>query len=156
MMSLLRSCDKIMNLMIRTIFNPGNYPKNIDFSLLLLRVATGAFMLTHGWGKFLKLIGDEPIMFADPIGIGETASLVLVVFSEVLCSMLLIFGAATRLAAIPLIITMLVAAFIIHADDGFGKQELPLLYTTIYIVFALAGAGKFSVDNWIYNKIRLS
>jgi putative oxidoreductase len=110
-------------------------------------------MLTHGWGKFLKLIGDEPISFADPIGIGETASLVLVVFSEVFCSILLIVGMATRLAAIPLIITMLVAAFIIHASDGFGKQELPLLYTTIYIVFALVGAGKFSVDNWIFDNM---
>lgn len=139
--------------MLKSIFNPGSYPKNIDFALLLLRIAAGAFMLTHGWGKFLKLICDEPISFADPIGVGETASLILVVFSEVLCSILLIFGAATRLAAIPLIITMLVAAFIIHADDSFGKQELPLLYTTIYIVFALAGAGKFSIDNWIYSRI---
>jgi putative oxidoreductase len=137
--------------MIRTIFNPGNYSKNIDFALLLLRVVAGAFMLTHGWGKFLKLIGDEPIMFADPIGIGVTASLVLVVFSEVFCSIFLIFGVLTRFAAIPLVITMLVAAFVAHAGDGFGKQELPLLYTAIYFVFALAGAGKFSIDNWIYN-----
>jgi len=139
--------------MIRTIFNPGNYSKNIDFALLLLRITAGPFMLTHGWGKFLKLIGDERISFADPIGVGETASLVLVVFSEVLCSMLLIFGVATRLAAIPLIITMLVAAFIVHADDGFGRQELPLLYTAIYFMFALVGAGKFSADSWIYKKI---
>ena len=139
--------------MFKSILNPGNYSKNIDFALLLLRITAGSFMLTHGWGKFLKLIGDEPIKFADPIGIGEPTSLMLVVFSEVICSILLIFGLATRFATIPLIITMLVAAFIIHADDGFGKQELPLLYTAIYFVIALAGAGKFSVDNWIYNKI---
>jgi len=139
--------------MIRTIFNPGNYSKNIDFALLLLRITAGPFMLTHGWGKFLKLMGDEPIKFADPIGVGVTASLVLVVFSEVFCSILLFFGITTRLAAIPLIITMLVAAFIIHADDGFGRQELPLLYTAIYIVFVINGAGKFSIDNWVYNKI---
>lgn len=139
--------------MIKNIFNPGAYPRNINFVLLLLRIAVGVFMLSHGIGKFLKLFGSEPIMFADPIGIGETASLALTVFAEVFCSLLLIFGIATRFAAIPLPITMLVAVFIVHANDGFGKQELPLLYLFIYLTIAIAGAGKLSIDNWIYNKI---
>jgi putative oxidoreductase len=139
--------------MIKTIFNPGSYPKNINLVLLLLRISAGVFMLSHGWGKFLKLFGDDPIKFADPIGVGVTTSLILTVLAEVVCSALLIFGLATRLAAIPLFITMLVAVFIIHGDDGFGKQELPLLYSTVYLTLTLAGAGKISMDNWIYRKI---
>lgn len=139
--------------MIKNIFNPGSYPNNINISLLLLRFAGGGFMLTHGIGKFYKLIGDAPIEFADPLGVGVTASLVLVVFAEVFCSVSLIFGIATRLSAIPLIITMLVAAFIAHANDGFGKQELPLLYTVIYIVLVISGSGKIAVDRWINEKI---
>ena len=138
--------------MIKTIFNTGNYSKNINVLLLILRVVSGGFMLVHGVGKFSTLIGDDPIKFADPIGIGETASLALAVFSEVFCAVFLIVGFSTRLAAIPLIITMLVAAFIVHGNDGFGKQELPLLYATIYSVIAIAGAGKFSIDNLIYKK----
>lgn len=140
---------------MKNIFNPGTYPKNIDWVLFILRVSIGMFMLTHGWGKFLKLIGDDPIQFADPIGMGQTASLFLAVFSEMFCSILLIFGLATRLAALPLLITMLVAAFIVHANDGFGKQELALLYGLVYLVIALAGAGKLSLDNFIYGKINL-
>jgi putative oxidoreductase len=100
-------------------------------------------MLTHGMGKFTALFGGDPIRFPDPIGVGATASLVLAVFAEVFCSILLILGLGTRLAAIPLLTTMLVAAFVVHANDGFGKQELPLLYSTIYFVIAIAGAGKF-------------
>lgn len=138
--------------MIKSIFNPGSYPNTINLALLLLRVAAGAFMLTHGMGKFSNLVGDEPISFADPIGIGEPASLVLAVFAEVLCSILLIFGIATRFAAIPLLITMLVAVFIIHANDEFGRKELALLYAFIYLSIAIAGAGKFSVDYLIYKK----
>lgn len=138
--------------MIKNIFNPGNYSKNIDFVLFVLRLAAGIFMLTHGVGKFSSLFGEGPILFPDPIGFGATASLALVVFAEVFCSILLIFGIGTRLATIPLLITMLVAAFIIHANDGFGKQELPLLYSSIYLVIAIAGAGKFSMDHWIYRK----
>jgi putative oxidoreductase len=78
--------------------------------------------------------------------------LALAVFAEVFCSLLLIFGIATRLAAIPLIITMLVAAFIVHANDGFGRQELPLLYSAVFFAIAIAGAGKISFDHWIYRK----
>jgi len=141
--------------MIKKILNPGNYPKNIDLVLLILRVVGGSIMLTHGLGKFSKLLGDDPIHFADPIGIGATASLALTVFAEVACSILLIFGFATRLAAIPLLITMLVAVFIVHANDGFGKMELALLYGVIYLVITIAGAGKISMDNWLlYKKIK--
>jgi putative oxidoreductase len=139
--------------MIKSIFNPGNYPQKINWVLLILRTTVGACMLSHGIGKFSKLFGGEPIKFADPIGVGETASLVLTVFAEVPCSLFLIFGIATRLAAIPLLITMLVAVLIVHVHDGFGKQELPLLYSMLYLTIAIAGAGKISVDSWIYKKI---
>lgn len=138
--------------MIKKIFNPGKYPTNINFVLLVLRLAVGILMLTHGMGKLTALFGGGSIQFPDPIGVGATASLILAVFAEVFCSILLIFGIGTRLAAIPLLTTMLVAAFVVHANDGFGRQELPLLYSTIYFVIAIAGAGKISIDNWIYRK----
>lgn len=141
-----------MKTMINNIFNPGIYPKNINLALLLLRLTVGVFMLSHGIGKFSMLFGDEPIMFADPIGVGETPSLALAVFAEVLCSILLIFGIATRIAAIPLFVTMLVAVFIVHQNDGFGKQELPLLYLMVYLSFSITGAGKISIDNWLFKK----
>jgi|SRR5690554_2352276 len=140
--------------MIKKLFNPGKYPKNIDLVLFLLRITAGVFMLTHGWGKFLKLIGDAPISFADPLGVGEVPSLILTVFSEVFCSILLILGLTTRLIAIPSFITMMVAAFVVHADDGFGKMELALLYGVIYLVLFIAGAGKISLDHIISKRIK--
>lgn len=139
--------------MLKRVFNPGTYPKNLDLSLLLLRLVAGGFMLTHGIGKFAKLMSGDPIQFADPIGIGVTTSLALAVFAEVFCSTFSIIGFATRLSSIPLIITMLVAAFIVHATDGFGRQELPLLYATVYLILAVAGAGKISLDAWIYDRM---
>lgn len=134
------------------IFNPGDYSNIALSALLLLRMIVGIFMLTHGIGKFMMLVGDGPIRFVDPIGLGVTASLILVVFAEVFCSIFLIVGVATRLAVIPLLVTMLVAALITHASDPFAKKELPLLYAAIFIVIALAGAGKYSIDSWIYKR----
>lgn len=134
------------------MFNPGSYSKNIDLSLLILRIAGGALMLTHGVGKMEALFGSEPIQFPDPIGLGATTSLTLAVFAEVLCALFLIIGFATRFSALPLLITMFVAVFIIHIADPFAKQELPLIYGSIYLVLLIAGAGKFSIDNLIFNK----
>lgn len=134
------------------MFNPGSYSKNIDLSLLILRIAGGALMLTHGVGKMEALFGSEPIQFPDPIGLGATTSLALAVFAEVLCAVFLIIGFATRFSALPLLITMFVAVFIIHIADPFAKQELPLIYGSIYLVLLIAGAGKFSIDNLIFNK----
>lgn len=142
-----------MKQVVSNLFNPGNYSKNIDLILLILRVSAGVLMLTHGVGKLESLIGNAPIQFPDPIGIGAKASLTLAVFSEVFCSLLLIIGFATRLATIPLLITMFVATFIVHINDPFGRQELPLLYATMYLVLLIAGAGKISMDNWVFNKI---
>jgi len=141
--------------MFKTIFYPGSFSKYSDLILLLMRIGVGALMLSHGAGKFLKLFGDEPVKFADPLGVGAGASLALAVFAEVFCSIFLIFGFATRLSVVPLIITMLVAVFIIHTHDPFPKKELPLLYIIIYLAIAIFGAGKFSVDNWIYKKLML-
>ncbi len=120
--------------------------------LLLIRIAAGSFILTHGLPKIARLTSGEEIKFADPFGLGPAFSLVLVVFAEVFCSLLIILGLGTRLASIPLIITMLVAAFHAHGDDPFGTKEKPLLFLLIFIVFLVFGSGKYSVDSLVSRK----
>ena len=117
------------------------------FLLLLIRLSVAALMLTHGMPKLNKLIEGGDIKFADPIGLGPTLSLILVVFSEVFCSILIAVGYKSRLATVPLIFTMLVAAFITHANDGIFKQEKALLYILVYIMIILTGSGRFSLDS---------
>ena len=120
--------------------------------LLVLRVGLGTMMLVRHGGPKLLGFTEKAQTFSDPLGVGPTASLGLAIFAEFLCSLLLIFGAATRLAAIPLTITMLVAAFIIHADDPFPKQEFPLLYAVGFVALILTGPGDYSVDALIARK----
>lgn len=131
---------------INSIFSARTYPKNVNLVLLILRLVVGILMLTHGIGKLETLLGSGPIQFYDPLGVGVTASITLAVFAEVFCSILLIIGLGTRLAAIPLLFTMMVAIFVIHIDDGIVKQELPLLYAVIYIAIASIGSGNYSID----------
>jgi putative oxidoreductase len=119
---------------------------------LILRLSFGAFMIPHGYSKALNLFGGGEIHFADPFGLGEVFSLALAVFAELICSIALILGFKTRLASVPLMVTMLVAALMIHADDPWGKQEFPLLYFFGYLTIALIGAGKYSLDSYIGTK----
>lgn len=103
-------------------------------------------MLTHGVPKLIKLFGDEEILFADPFGLGPGITLALAVFAEFLCSILILIGLATRLAVIPLIITMASAFFIVHAADPFQNKELSIIYLLIYVVLLITGAGKYALD----------
>ncbi len=123
-----------------------------DTGLLILRLGVGLTMLlSHGWGKLLRL-GDSPIQFADPFGVGPTVTLILAVFAEVFCSIAISLGLMTRAAAIPLAITMLTAIFIIHADDPWQKQEFALMYLIPYLMLLFTGAGRFSIDNSLRKK----
>jgi putative oxidoreductase len=141
--------------MLKKLLSPGNYDKKVNMAVLFLRVASGAFMLTHGIPKLSRLLSGDPITFSDPIGLGVTMSFVLVIFAEFLCSIFLILGITTRFAVIPLIITMLVAGFIAQADNPFAAKEKVFLFLTMFITVFITGAGKFSVDSLIYKKFSL-
>jgi putative oxidoreductase len=121
-------------------------PEILDLALLVVRVMVGLTMLTHGYPKLGKLTADGPFDFGDPLNIGPGPSLVLTVFAEFVCSFFILFGLGTRLAVVPLMVTMLVAAFVVHKTDGFGKQEMAVLYLLIYFFLFMAGSGKYSLD----------
>ncbi len=129
--------------MIDRLFNQNTELwKNL--AALILRVQTGAMMLTHGLPKLLNF-ADRMDKFPDPLGVGSTTSLGLVVFAEVFCSILLLLGIKVRWAVIPLMITMLVAVFVMHGDDPFKRKELGLMYLGCYLVLLLLGGGKFGL-----------
>lgn len=116
-----------------------------NIGILLFRIVVGVFMLLHGWQK-LENFTMLSAVFPDPLGVGSTASLVLIILAEFGCSVLIILGLFTRLATIPLIFGMIVAAFVIHGNDAFAVKELSLLYLSLYIALAFIGSGKISFD----------
>ncbi|HEX9750595.1 MAG TPA: DoxX family protein [candidate division Zixibacteria bacterium] len=119
--------------------------RHVDAALLVFRIGLGSTMLTHGWGK-LTGFGERASSFGNPIGVGPEVSMALAVFAEFFCSVALMLGLTTRLAAIPLLVTMLVAAIIVHTDDGWRRQELPTLYALCYFTLMWLGSGRYSID----------
>jgi len=131
-----------------------------SIGLLILRIGIGGYLITHGWGKLQMLLAGGADKFGDPIGLGSTVSLALVTTSEFVCALLIIPGLGTRIAAVPVVISMSVAAFAVHAKDPWtmeaGRQcvfsavrrkhwfskEPALLYLIPFLSLVFYGRGR--------------
>ena len=121
-------------------------PIALDFGLLLMRVMAGGGMFyAHGWNKLVHF-SDKMDSFSDPLGIGPTFSLILVVFAEAICSLLVMLGLWLRVSTIPVIVAMIVAAFVSHAGDPFGDRESALFYLAAFMTLFFTGSGRFALD----------
>ena len=126
--------------------------KHLDGALCFLRLFAGFLMLTHGWAK-LSSFSTLATTFPDPLGVSSMASLILILFAEIGCSLCIIFGFMTRLVTLPLIFGMLMANFIIHGNDPFTVRELAILYLGIFVTLLWTGAGRYSLDEIIRQKL---
>lgn len=134
--------------MIR-LFQVKRNENNLSLILLIIRLSIATLMIFHGLPKLNKLLAGGEIQFPDPLGVGTSVSLGLAIFAEIICSLLISIGLATRLALIPLIITMFVAIFVVHAADPIDVKEMAILYLLFYLLLFITGSGKFSVDQLI-------
>mgnify|MGYP001059419300 CR=1 FL=1 len=115
-------------------------------ALLALRIFTGLSMaFAHGLGKLPpseNFINNASNMgFPIPVFFAWAAAL-----SEFLGGIFLAMGFLTRPSAIFLGFTMIVAAFVRHADDPFTSKEKALLYLVICIFLIITGSGKYGLD----------
>ncbi|ULQ54483.1 DoxX family protein [Flavihumibacter fluvii] len=116
-----------------------------DTMMFLIRICFGGLMLVnHGFQKLVNFSRLQHV-FSDPFHIGSKWSLLLVIFAEVFCSLLLIAGLFTRLAVLPLVIGMSVAFYIAH-NHNFDKGELDVLFLTGFLAVLLCGPGRASID----------
>jgi len=122
-----------------------------DIAALLLRLIMGGLFIRYGFNKF---IGYDQIlpMFGDIIGIGSKLSFNLVIFAELICGSLVALGLLTRLAVIPILITMAVAFFVAHAKDAFDAKALPFVFLLLTSVVFVLGSGKYSIDRFVFNR----
>ncbi|MBI3234061.1 MAG: DoxX family protein [Bacteroidetes bacterium] len=127
-------------------------PINIDFGLLILRLAAGGLMAgTHGLAK-LESYAEKSETFLSFMGLSPSFSMSLTIFAEFSCGILIVLGLFTRLAVIPNIIAMLVAVLVAHKDDPFKEAEHALLYLGCYITLLFTGPGKYALDQYLWKK----
>jgi putative oxidoreductase len=110
-----------------------------------MRSGFSAGMMTHGYGKFLKVTQGD-FEFGDPIGVGPILSIILTAIAEFIAPILIILGWKTRLASLFPSITMLVAFFIAHDGDPFSRKEKAFVYLIAFVTICFTGPGKYSLD----------
>ena len=138
--------------MIKKLFSPGKDSACTNFALLVFRAWLGVAMLAnHGYDK-LTTYGEKSAGFPDPLGVGHAMSMVLVIFAEFFCSLLLITGLLTRFAALVLVFNLSVAFIVVHKAvlSGQHSGELAFIYLAGYVVLLIAGPGRYSADGLLF------
>jgi putative oxidoreductase len=118
--------------------------------LSILRIMSGLLFLEHGTSK---LLGVPPVMVhssgppPSPLMalLGQSSG-----YIELIGAFFLVLGLFTRFSAFILSGEMAVAYFMVHAPNGFfpllNKGELAVLYCFVFLYFAVAGGGPWSLD----------
>jgi putative oxidoreductase len=149
-----------MSVIERALTTRKNVLKKIDkvswVGPLLLRITVGVVFIGTGWGK-LHSLGDVTQYFAE-LGIPAPGLNALVASTtELVGGICVLAGVMTRLAALPLAFTMLIAILTAKRADVTGLSSLLGLEETMYLVAFLAlaflGAGKASIDDWLARRL---
>lgn len=136
-------------LIMKKIFSTRYSTLSFNLSMFLLRVGFGTMLfIRHGLPK-LERFSELKNNFSDPLHIGRSTSLILVIFAEVFCSLLLVAGLLTRLAALVLCILFLVIIFIVFKGRPLKDSELAILFLMAVLTLLFCGPGKWSLDRVI-------
>lgn len=112
--------------------------------LSLLRIATALLFIPHGTQKLFGFPGAQQAVSSLASMMGVAGIL------ECFGGLLLLLGIFTRPVAFVLSGQMAVAYFTTHASRGFwpilNRGELAALYCFIFLYFAVAGGGSWSLN----------
>ncbi len=119
---------------------------------LLVRITVGVVFMGTGWGKLHNL--DGITKFFGELGIPMPHVNAIVASStEFFGGLAVLLGLGTRLAALPLAFTMVVAILTAKRGDIDGVSTLlgfeEFSYLVMFLWLALAGPGKASLDHLI-------
>src|SRR3569832_1371 len=111
---------------------------------LLFRACAGLLFMSTGW-EAVHHLGDVTELFAQLHIPLPGASAVLAGYAELICGALVLVGLATRLAALPLVVCMVVALATAKAPKIHGVRDLLMQVELVYVVLLIAlvflGAG---------------
>ena len=122
-----------------------------DFGKLLLRFMVGGLMFFHG---IAKINGGIDFIITKVTQEGFPEFLAYGVYiGEVVAPLLIILGLKTRFASFIVVLTMVFAIYLVHANDlfeitktGAWAIELQMMYLLSALALMFLGAGKLSFD----------
>lgn len=130
---------------MKRFFSTNYSDTAFHIAMLVLRAGMGVLIFPNGYDKLIHFF-ERKDKFMNFLGMGSSVTLSLVIFAEVVCSILLALGLFTRLAALVLTILTSVIVFKVAGGAVFGKGQDAALFLLGFFTVLLLGPGKFSVD----------
>lgn len=116
----------------------------------VLRIVAAFLFMAHGMQKMLGF----PVAASHPFQLFTLSGVAGVL--ELFGGILLLMGLFTRPVAFILSGEMAFAYFLAHAPHDFwpliNRGELAVVYCFLFLYFAIAGGGPWSVDRWLRNR----
>ena len=132
------------------LFKSQSNSKSVDIYLLIFRVLVSLSMInTHGMKKLLNF-EETAKHIPDPLGVGGEISTFIAILANIVAPVFIIFGLATRPAALIILSVTLMGFFVVHGNDPWAVRDIPLMYSLAYLLILYLGAGKYSLDHNIY------
>jgi putative oxidoreductase len=131
-------------------------------SAIPLRITAGVIFAAHGAQKLFAWFGGYGLegtgQWMASIGISPGYLMALMAGSaEFFGGLLLIIGLLTRPASLVLAVTMLVAIFSVHINNGLFMSnngfEFGLALLAVTVALLIQGGGKYSIDQIISQKL---
>ena len=119
-----------------------NQARNQDIGLLFLRVSGALFLLwVHGLPKLFHY-SEQLKLIEDPFHLGAHVTLLLAIFAEVLCPLLIIAGVLVRLACLPILAVLVIALLVVHPEWTLWEGQFGWLLLIIFTSVLIAGPGR--------------
>ena len=126
-----------------------------DFGLLALRLLVGSFLM---WETLDNILSTERMV--DFAGfLGQSGFIIpelmapLSVYTQFICGALILVGAFTRLASLLMVFNFIIGLAMVHWGGDFRNWWPALVLVFVPLHFALAGAGRWSVDHWLEHRM---
>ena len=123
---------------------------------LLVRLFIGYFFFETGWAKAGNLDGMAERFSGWGIPV-PAFSAALSAYTELVGGALIVLGLATRLAAIPLCINMVVAILVVNIKNVTGLDEFvelsEPLYALTFLWLLFSGPGRVSLDHLLFRRL---
>ncbi|MEZ9059976.1 DoxX family protein [Vibrio pelagius] len=135
---------------------------NAGFGALALRVPVGVIFMAHGAQKLFGWFGGYGLegtgQWMASIGLGPGMLMAFLAGSaEFFGGLFILLGLLTRPAAAVLAVTMLVAIFSVHFENGLfmsnNGYEFGLALLAASVSLAFSGAGKAAIDEILAKKL---
>jgi putative oxidoreductase len=119
-----------------------NESRHQDLGLLFLRGSGALFLLwVHGLPKLLNY-SEQLKQIEDPFHLGAHVTLLLAIFAEVLCPLLIIAGVLVRLACLPILAVLLIAMVVVHPEWTLLEGQFGWLLLIIFTTLLISGPGR--------------